>query len=291
MQREGHAPLRHDAQLYAEYRLPFGRYYAGYRLSLGTLPTWKSKQVFARLEPTDELSLNALRKLAGTRPLVPTLAVQPRQTSLVDISGTPDTILSCFATKFRYNLRLAERHGVEVSIHSDDALQQLPRFQALLDQTAGRQGFRIHAVEHYRLMTEELTRDGMIRVAIAQKDGQDLAALLLIVCDGTATYLHGASSDQQRNLMAPHLLHWQAILHAKAVGCATYDLWGTHAVRQDSQWKPVEGHPSEGVTRFKLGFGGEIVDYPGTYDLVFQPFWYSAYKTLRGLRSGKRAFS
>ena len=290
-QLEGHTPLRHEGQLYTNHRLPFGTYVAGYRLNLGNLPTWPKTAIFARLEPINTSSLGHLQQLAGSNQLVPTLAIQPRQTSLVDIATDPETILARFTAKFRYNLRLAERKGVEISIHQDDALEQLPRFQALLDQTAQRQGFRIHAAEHYRLMTKELAQDGMVYICIAQKDGVDLAAILVIICNGTATYLHGASSDQDRQLKASNLLHWRTMLHAKAHGCTVYDLWGIHAVHSNNKWLPISGHPSEGVTHFKLSFGGQTVEYPGTFDLVFQPFWYSAYKTLRGLRSAKRAFS
>ncbi len=116
--------------------------------------------------------------------------------------------------------------------------------------------------------------------------------MLLITCGETATYLHGASSDLQKNMMAPHLLHWRAIEQAKTLGCRQYDLWGTHAVwNGGGHWESEGGHPSAGVTRFKLGFNGRIVEYPGAYDLILKPFWYSAYTTLRRLRSAKRAFS
>ena len=290
-QREGHLPLRHEGQIYTAHRLPFGTYFAGYRLSLGSLPAWPKPPVFARLEPIDATSLHELRAVVGSKQLIKAPAIQPRQTSLVDIGGSPDAILARFASKFRYNIKVAERHGIEVSVHAEDAPLQLPRFLSLLQMTAARQGFRVHSAEHYRLMTDELSRNNTIRLVFATKDGVDLAAMLMIVCDGTATYLHGASSELHKSLKAVNLMHWQAILHAKASNCSTYDLWGTHAVFDGKEWSPIPGHPSEGVTRFKLGLGGEIVEYPGSYDLVFQPFWYSAYQTLRGLRSGKRAFS
>jgi lipid II:glycine glycyltransferase (peptidoglycan interpeptide bridge formation enzyme) len=70
------------------------------------------------------------------------------------------------------------------------------------------------------------------------------------------TYLHGASSGTHREVMAPYLLHWSAILDAKAKGLMRYDFWGI------SNTKPAFA----GITRFKCGFGGTEVSFPGTFD-------------------------
>ena len=69
--------------------------------------------------------------------------------------------------------------------------------------------------------------------------------------------------------MAPYLLQWQQILEAKKRGCAEYDFWGIN----EKKWP--------GVTRFKKGFSGKEVGYPGAFDLIFQPIWYSLYKIVK----------
>jgi lipid II:glycine glycyltransferase (peptidoglycan interpeptide bridge formation enzyme) len=120
----------------------------------------------------------------------------------------------------------------------------------------------------------------------------DLAGMILILHQGTATYLHGASSPDMREKMAPCLMHWAAIRTAKEAGCTTYDLWGTDLVQdqETNEWKPQEGHPSAGTSRFKLGFNGQVVEYPGAFDLILNPFCYTLYTMFRKLRGGKRAF-
>jgi lipid II:glycine glycyltransferase (peptidoglycan interpeptide bridge formation enzyme) len=65
--------------------------------------------------------------------------------------------------------------------------------------------------------------------------------------------------------MGPHLLQWEEIRLVKKQGYRFYDFWGI----DEKKWP--------GVTRFKMGFGGETVTYPGTFDLVFDKFWYQLY--------------
>ena len=80
----------------------------------------------------------------------------------------------------------------------------------------------------------------------------------------TAAYAFGASSDQHRNLMAPHAAQWAAMQWAKAHGFERYDLWGM----------ADPGDPADamaGVHRFKLGFNPDLVTYPGAFDATLQP--------------------
>ena len=85
----------------------------------------------------------------------------------------------------------------------------------------------------------------------------------------TATYLHGASSLIHKDVMAPHFLHWRIMQDAKKLGMRSYDLWGI----DEDRWP--------GVTRFKMGFGGRVDEYPRSMDIIFRPMWYKTYKTLR----------
>jgi lipid II:glycine glycyltransferase (peptidoglycan interpeptide bridge formation enzyme) len=120
-------------------------------------------------------------------------------------------------------------------------------------------------------MAKTLGSSKILRVLVAEGDGQPLAAMLLIRYGDTATYSHGASSDNARNLMAPHLLQWKAIEEAKADGFKLYDFRGI-ALSDDPT------HPWAGITRFKAGFGGRVVRYAGTYDLPLRKSLYFSYR-------------
>jgi lipid II:glycine glycyltransferase (peptidoglycan interpeptide bridge formation enzyme) len=69
--------------------------------------------------------------------------------------------------------------------------------------------------------------------------------------------------------MAPHLLQWHQIKYAKEKGFELYDFWGF----DEKRWP--------GVSRFKLGFGGQTTKYPGTFDLILNKLWYFFYKIAR----------
>lgn len=233
---------------------------------------------FSRVEPTTQASLT---QLSGK--LRATTAQQPRQTLLIDLYTDFE---AAFHQKHRYNARLAEKRGVTVSWHGTDGL---PELLELLTDTSERQAFRLHPPHYYQTLVEVLAPLGMARIGVARRENQALAALLLIQHQGTTTYLHGGSSHDGKRDMAPHLLQREAMRSAATQGNHTYDLWGTHAVEKNGTWS-AGGDAAAGVTRFKLGFGGTILEYPGTFDVVHRPVAYGAYQIYRSLADRRRAF-
>ena len=111
-----------------------------------------------------------------------------------------------------------------------------------------------------------------LKLFLAEYQKEIIAGGIFAFFGQAVTYLHGASANQYRNVMAPHLLQWHLISLAKKLGYRHYDFFGINEVK----WP--------GVTRFKKGFGGRVVEYPGTFDLIFQPAWYNFYKTGRRIR-------
>jgi len=179
-----------------------------------------------------------------------------------------------------YVPNVAEKREVNVRQADPSDLRaftkDIDRFQQLLAETAGRDRFHTHESDYYRRMLQVLApKDGhdlSVRLMLADFEGQTLAAAVLAQFGDTMTYLHGASSSQHREVMAPYLLHWQAMLWAKEVGLSRYDFWGV--APEDS----AADHSWSGLTRFKLGFGGQRESNLGTWELPGSKFWYGAYK-------------
>jgi lipid II:glycine glycyltransferase (peptidoglycan interpeptide bridge formation enzyme) len=195
---------------------------------------------------------------------------------LIDLTQSTEVLLGNFKQKTRYNTRLAEKKGVTCEIVSLDRFEDLVR---LMQQTAERDHFHLHSLDHYKIMLETLNTDQCRAfLAMAFYEGRPLAANVMIDAFGTRTYLHGASSNLYRNVMAPYALHKFLILDAQSQGLATYDFWGIAPPGSD------DNHPWAGITRFKAGFGGRTVTMPGTFDVAKQPLVYWAYRLAKGLR-------
>jgi lipid II:glycine glycyltransferase (peptidoglycan interpeptide bridge formation enzyme) len=83
-----------------------------------------------------------------------------------------------------------------------------------------------------------------------------------------------------------YLLQWEGIRLGKKLGYTHYDFFGIAPACKGERGEYVydEKHQYAGVTRFKLGFGGEVVEHPGTFDLILQPMKYKVYQLFRTLR-------
>lgn len=200
--------------------------------------------------------------------------IQFRNTVMVDLSANEEDILMRMKQKTRYNIRLAERKGVTVRAGTLGDLGMLYRMYA---ETSVRDGFVIRDEAYYMTVWEtymskvEGPRSEPFAVPlIAEVDGEPVAGLFLFMFAGRAYYVYGMSRDKHREKMPTYLLQWEAMKHAKAHGCLTYDLWGAPDVfdESDSMW---------GVYRFKEGLGGEVMRTLGAYDFAPNKFWYAMY--------------
>ena len=219
---------------------------------------------FIRCEPPIELGANPSLPLSLS--FFRSHAYQPASTVLIDLTKTEDEILAAMHEKTRYNIRLAERKGVLVRLESSEA--DTEAFFRLNRETAERDRFVSHAPSYIRQTYDFLWPLGMAAIRVAVHEGQILATNIEVRYGDTVTYLYGASSSEKRNLMAPFLLHWKAILEAKEDGYRFYDLYGVNPLDPSSPYfKPSW----EGITRFKLGWGGQRVDFIGTWELPSSP--------------------
>jgi lipid II:glycine glycyltransferase (peptidoglycan interpeptide bridge formation enzyme) len=187
--------------------------------------------------------------------------VQPAKTLMLDLSKSEEELLTEMHQKTRYNIRLAEKKGVNLKICQ---AEEFPIFYDLLTDTYRRKGKKLYGRDYFH----KLYHDHLTKIYCAEYQRKILCANLVVFYRDTVTYLHGGSSEKDKNIMAPHLLQWLTIKKAKELGYKYYDLWGIE-----------ERYP--GVARFKRGFGGFEVDYAGTWDLPLDKLWYYLYKVIK----------
>lgn len=203
-----------------------------------------------------------------------TSEIHPEYTALVRLSDS-ETMLNAMKPKWRYNIRLAERKSVQ--IRSSIAVQDMDAAFDLLSATAKRQGIHIHAKSYYQLMLDTLGPSGMAKLYLAEYEGKVIAANIMIGFGDTMTYVHGGTDNEYRQLMAPHLLQWQAMQDAQQAGFTTYDFFGVAPPDQPD-------HAWAGITRFKMGFGATLQQYDGTYEIPLNTIWYNAYTMVKHIR-------
>jgi len=197
---------------------------------------------------------------------------QPISAWQLDLVKEEQEIFSQMKEKARYNVRLAERKGVVV--RESKNIKDLEKFYLIAQETAKRDGFGLHSKKHYLKLAEILFKNNLGTLFLAEHENDILSAIIVLFFNKKAIYLHGASSNVKRNLMANQLIQWQAIKEAKKRGCLIYDFGGISF--QDKNW--------EGITRFKQGFGGKEAKYLPSYDLAINKFWYTLYKLVKRIK-------
>lgn len=224
----------------------------------------EQKSMFVKLEPQSDAVVELLQS-HGAHLKKSSKRIQPYRSLVLDLELSDEELLSQMHHKTRYNIQLSQRHGLEFRESTD-----MDVFWKLVQKTVAADGFASHPRDFYEKL---LALEGELetKMFLVYSGAAPVAGMLLLVHGDTAYYLHGAMDREYKSLMAPYLMQWEAIRYAKSHGCAHYDFWGI-----DSERWP-------GVTRFKLGFGGRQVEYPGAFDLVISRFWYFVYNLARRL--------
>lgn len=198
--------------------------------------------------------------------------VSPAHTLVTALEKTPAELFALFHEKTRYNIRVAERHGVEVrKVSATEALALWPEVRPLYKNTAARHTINSWTDREYTSLM------GAADMWCAWQENKIIATSFHLGFGNTMTYLHGASSYEQRAFMAPHLLHWTAMQEARQNGFTKYDWWGIAPPDASS-------HPLAGVTRFKLGFGGDQISSPGTFEFGIDQTRFRLYTWAQRLR-------
>lgn len=247
--------------------LPLGKSYLyipriNFELNQDTISSLRSLAksedcIFIKIEPVSQ----NLDKLG----FVKVKNIQPNKTLLLDLSKNEEQLLDEMHQKWRYNIRLAAKKGVNLKLCQEE---EFVKFYDLVVDTFRRKQKKLFNRTYYN----KLYQDHLTKVYFAERKGKILCANMIVFYGDSVTYLYGGSAPDDKNLMAPHLLQWEIIKLAKSMGYKYYDFWGIDEVK----WP--------GVTRFKKGFGGFEVEYAGSWDLPIDKIWFFLYRILKKFR-------
>jgi lipid II:glycine glycyltransferase (peptidoglycan interpeptide bridge formation enzyme) len=197
-------------------------------------------------------------------------AGQPQYVFQVPLAGRDEAaVLAGFNQLWRRNIKKADKAGVAVTT---GGAEDLPEFHRLYLETAERDGFTGRPLRYFEQMWTAMTAEDpdRIRLYLARHDGDLLAATTMVRVGDHAWYSYGASSTAKRELRGSNAVQWQMLRDALAAGAAVYDLRGITDTLD-------EGDSHFGLIQFKLGTGGEAVEYPGEWDLPINRLLFKAF--------------
>lgn len=194
--------------------------------------------------------------------------VEPRNTLYINLTFHEEVILAQMKPKGRYNIRVAQKHGVTVI--EDMSERGLTDFINLYCSMTERQGIEAKPNEYFQIMFSLLESLNKGSIYFAEYKGKRIAAAIVIYFGNMVTYFFGASSAEHRNVMAPYLLHFEIMCKTKKLGYKVYDFWGIAPLNEMD-------HPWRGISIFKRKFGGEEVKFVQTLDYIYNKNAYEIY--------------
>lgn len=145
-------------------------------------------------------------------------------------------------TQVQKNIRVAERHGVEIRLSTQ--WQAMEAFYGLHLKTRRRLGTPIQPFRFFRLFWERLISKGDGFVLLAYKEEQLLAGAVFLNSNNALIFKYGASNPEGWGFRPNNLLFWHAIS------------WGCEHGYQFLDWGRTDLH-TQGLRRFKLGWSSE----------------------------------
>ena len=182
---------------------------------------------------------------------------------------------------WRRNIKRAEKEGVSCRrLAGDELAAGLAAFNGLYIETAARDGFTPRPASYFETMFRALGSEDPDRIALftAEHEGDLVAATVLVQVGGHVWYSYGASSTAKREVRGSNAVQWAMVRHALGRDAAVYDLRGITDTLDAED-------PHVGLVQFKVGTGGEAVEYVGEWDLPLnRPLYraFSLYMSRRG---------
>ncbi len=190
--------------------------------------------------------------------------VQPRYVFQIPLAGrTEDEVFAGFNQLWRRNVRKAAKVGVTIERADREGLAA---FHPIYVETAHRDGFVPRGLEYFQRMWDAMSAEDpdRIRLYLASHDGKVLAGTTMVTVGDHAWYSYGASADAGREVKPSNAIQWQMIKDCLADGDAVYDMRGISDTLDESD-------PLFGLIRFKLGTGGQAIEYVGEWDYALRP--------------------
>jgi hypothetical protein len=172
-------------------------------------------------------------------------AAAPYGTFVKDLTKPEAELLSEIRKTYKQNIRKAEAAGVQIKWGPE----YLDVAYELVSTTMQRSGSKFKSYADFKRRVEALGE--YVKIFVAEHDGAIQGCMVAPFSLHTA-YNCYAGSRPQPVLGSMHLLHWEAIRQFRALGVQRFDFQGVRI-------NPEKGSKQEGISNYKQGFGGELI--------------------------------
>ncbi len=195
------------------------------------------------------------------------IEIAPTATTRVNLRPDLDAILARVRKKTRYGIRRSAASGITVRL---GAREDIPIFHRLLSATGQRRGFTPFPLSYFIHMWEVLHPPGHLQILLAEYQGEPVSTNLVVAFGDTVTAKQGGWSGEYGKLRPNEAVDWGTIQWAKAAGYRYYDLEGIEpeAARAVHEGRPLPPSLHQTPTSYKLGYGGEVVEFPPAYGYI-----------------------
>lgn len=217
-------------------------------------------------------------------------------TVILDLTKSEDELLADMRRQTRYEVKRAEKLGIEVKKSSSEAIFR--EFHRIQSETAKRQNFippdeKTLLAEHKafgenaEIFVATTGENGLVFKEKNYSPNLPIAYGLILKHGEEADYYEAASTDLNLVLPGAYAIEWEAIKSLKSEGYTRYNLWGI-APLDEKTGKPIKNHRYSGVTTFKTGFGGKITEYVPAHDLIISKPKYLKNLAIETIRRRRR---
>jgi len=251
-----------------------------------------NKCVFARIRPQLRNTKENLELLKSLGLKISPMHLAAEHTVIIDLKKSEDELLKNMRRQTRYEVRRSEKLGLVVEkSNTEEIFKEFHRVQA---ETARRQNFFPPSLNDLLAERQAFLELGDSIEIYAAKTGKNtifkdktydeglpIAYGLVFAHGEEAEYFEAASTDLNHTLPGAYALQWQVIKDLKKQGIKRYNLWGIAPPNSPN-------HRYAGVTTFKTGFGGEVVEFVPAHDLIINKPKYLPNLLIERIRKKRR---
>ncbi|MDD3120548.1 MAG: peptidoglycan bridge formation glycyltransferase FemA/FemB family protein [Candidatus Gracilibacteria bacterium] len=204
------------------------------------------------------------------------------ETHLLDLTKTEEELLKNMRSTTRYIINRAKKEGVQI-IQSNDE-ESINKFIELhllhAGRTNGKHKYHAFTPEYVRNLFKVFNPNDITCMKAIYNNFVE-ASLVTVKFGKNCVYYLGASDIKNPKFSPAYLVQWEAIKKAKNDGCTLYNFWGVAP-------EGSKGHPLDGVSLFKRGFGGYDYYLTHAHDYPFNKKYWITYiiETIRRIKRG-----